>query len=89
MTFLGEKTVNKEYLKALKLTSFTVGSWEFLRVQKGSNPRPNLNTTGPQVRFGVRIFWQKTGPDRTSATLNRLKIAVPKSNRASQDPPEI
>jgi hypothetical protein len=71
MTFLGEKTVNKEYLKALKLTSYTVGLWEFLRVQKGSNPRPNLNTTGPQVRFGVRIFWQKnrTQPDIGNTTL--------------------
>ncbi|KAJ7472571.1 hypothetical protein FB451DRAFT_1036207, partial [Mycena latifolia] len=55
----------------------------FIRVRTCSEPEPNplwtgpmsgpgfekFERTGPQVRFGVRIFWQKTGPNRTSATL--------------------
>jgi hypothetical protein len=32
-----------------------------------------LARAGPQIKFGVRIFWQKTGSDRTSATLNVRK----------------
>ncbi|KAJ7081504.1 hypothetical protein C8R44DRAFT_895027 [Mycena epipterygia] len=39
--------------------------------------------TEPEVRFGVQIFWRKTGPNRTSATLAETDDFDPQITAAS------